>query len=83
MLSDYIYIYMCVCVCIYIYIIRQEILDFIKYLTLHWRESIYCLITSKGVVIDFSALVSVGTPVSEEASLQLSFDASSGSLLGF
>ena len=74
---------MCVCVCAHIYIIRQEILDFIKYLILHWRESIYCRVTSKGVVIDFPALVSVGTPVGEEASLQLSFDESSGSLLGF
>lgn len=37
----------------------------------------------RGVVIDFPALVSVGTPVGEEASLQLSFDESSGSLLGF
>lgn len=59
MLSDY----------IYIYIIRWEILDFIKYLTLHWRERVYCLVTSKGVVIDFPALGSVGTPVGEEASL--------------
>lgn len=49
-----------------------KILDFIKYLPLHWRERVYCLVTFKGVVIDFSVLVSVGTPVGEDASLQLS-----------